>query len=72
MFSSKNNKNNEYPCKPQFYYIKVGFKGVKIIEVCFRDDFPDGSPFNVNPSRHLILLHITYILGKKEKGGCIK
>ena len=20
-----------YPCKPQFYYIKVGFKGVKII-----------------------------------------
>ena len=24
-------KNNAYPCKPQFYYIKVGFKGVKII-----------------------------------------
>ena len=23
--------NNVYPCKPQFYYIKVGFKGVKII-----------------------------------------
>ena len=22
-------KNNVYPCKPQFYYIKVGFKGVK-------------------------------------------
>ena len=33
MFSSKNKKNNVYPCKPQFYYIKVGFKGggVKII-----------------------------------------
>ena len=30
MFSSKNKKNNVYPCKPQFYYIKVGFKGVKI------------------------------------------
>ena len=28
---SKNNKNNIYPCKPQFCYIKVGFKGVKII-----------------------------------------
>ena len=27
MFSSKNKKNNVYPCKPQFYYIKVGFKG---------------------------------------------
>ena len=24
-------KNNVYPCKSQFYYIKVGFKGVKII-----------------------------------------
>ena len=31
MFLSKNKKNNIYPCKPQFYYIKVGFKGVKII-----------------------------------------
>ena len=31
MFSSKNKKNNVYPCKPQFYYIKVGYKGVKII-----------------------------------------
>ena len=30
-------KNNVYPCKPQFYYIKVGFKGVKIIKACFRD-----------------------------------
>ena len=25
MFLSRNNKNNVYPCKPQFYYIKVGF-----------------------------------------------
>ena len=31
MFLSKNKKNNVYPCKTQFYYIKVGFKGVKII-----------------------------------------
>ena len=23
--------NNAYRCKPQFYYIKVGFKGVNII-----------------------------------------
>ena len=30
-FLSRNKKNNVYPCKPQFYYIKVGFKGVKII-----------------------------------------
>ena len=31
MLLSRNKKNNVYPCKPQFYYIKVGFKGVKII-----------------------------------------
>ena len=31
MFLSRNKKNTVYPCKPQFYYIKVGFKGVKII-----------------------------------------
>ena len=31
MFLSRNKKNNVYPCKPQFYYIQVGLKGVKII-----------------------------------------
>ena len=31
MFLSRNKKNNVYPCKPQFYYTKVGFEGVKII-----------------------------------------
>ena len=31
MFSSKTKKNNVYPCKPQFYCIKLGFKGVNII-----------------------------------------
>ena len=31
MFLSENEKNNVYPCKPQFCYIKVGFKGVKNI-----------------------------------------
>ena len=31
MFSNKIKKNNVYPCKPQFFYTKVGFKGVKII-----------------------------------------
>ena len=37
MFLSRNKKNNVYPCNPQFYYIKVGFKGVKIIYACFCD-----------------------------------
>ena len=31
MFLSRNKKNNVYPYKPQFYFMKVGFKGVKII-----------------------------------------
>ena len=31
VFLSRNKKNNVYPCKPQFYYIKLGFKGFNII-----------------------------------------
>ena len=31
MLLSINKKNNVYPCKPQFYHIKEGFKGVEII-----------------------------------------
>ena len=27
MFLSRNKKNNVYPCKPQFYYVKEGFEG---------------------------------------------
>ena len=38
MFVSTNKKNIVYPCKPQFYYIKVGFKWVNIIYACFRDE----------------------------------
>ena len=37
MFLSRNKKNNVDPCKPQFYYIKVGFKGVEILQACFCD-----------------------------------
>ena len=51
MFLSRNNKNNVYPCKPQFYCIKVGLKGVKII--CFRGVYislPTGSgPIKYRP-----------------------
>ena len=37
MFSRKNKKNNLYSYKPQFYNIKVRFRGVKIISACVRD-----------------------------------
>ena len=33
-------ENNAYPCKPQLFYIKVGFKGVKIIYACSLDGSP--------------------------------
>ena len=33
MCLSRNKKNKVYPCKSQFYCIKVGFKGVSIIYV---------------------------------------
>ena len=45
MLLSRNKKNNLYPCKPQFYHIKVGLKGVKIIQICFRDANRDGCYF---------------------------
>ena len=35
MFSSRNKKNNVYPCKPQFYYIKVEFEGAKLYRYVF-------------------------------------
>ena len=37
MFWSKNKKKHVYPRKPQFYYIKVGCKGVFVTHTCFRD-----------------------------------
>ena len=35
MFLCRNKKINVHPCKPQFYYIKVGFKGVKLYRRVF-------------------------------------
>ena len=39
MFWSNNNKKKKrgLPCKPQFYYIKVGYMGVFITRKCFPD-----------------------------------
>ena len=33
----KNKKNLVYHCKPQFFYIKVGFEGVYISRTCIPD-----------------------------------
>ena len=56
MFSSRNKKNNVYPCKPQFYYIKVGLKGSKLYSVCFRDEnYRFGTAVGSNNHRGLVL-----------------
>ena len=53
VFSSRNKKNNVYPCKPQLYYIKMGFKGIKIIKACFCDVISDFDVENRNESVHI-------------------
>ena len=35
MFLSRNKKDNVYPCKPQFYYIRLVFKGSKLYRHVF-------------------------------------
>ena len=58
MFLCRNKKNNVYPCKPQFDYIKMGFKGVKIIQVCFRDEIIRRiTASNVLFERKIVSLH---------------
>ena len=59
-------KNNVYPCELQFYYLKLGFKGVKIILAFF---FHGGQKVNRNNKKSYLvtnnimmtmLTHITY------------
>ena len=68
MFLSRNEKNNEYPCKPQFYYIKVGFRG----SILYRRVFVIPSsllPFGALGGRVSWLWHflgiVTYICNTK-------
>ena len=70
MFLSKNKKNNVCPCKPQFYYIKLGLKGVKIIYACFRDEFcyfstTLGLDINANRLLRNCIVNICYFSNKK-------
>ena len=47
-FNAKLRKKNVYPCKPQFYYIKVGCKGRFVTQNCFHDDLT--SVFGISPA----------------------
>ena len=69
MFWSKN-KKKIYPCKPQFYYIKVGCKGVFFTQTCFRDDFylSDLLKLAGNDDMHSILASSNF--GKIRRVNC--
>ena len=71
MFWSKN-KKKVYTCKPQFYFIKVGCKGVFVIWTCFGDEivlrpyYVLASPgsyksFDALPKQPYIQSHVYYL-----------
>ena len=69
MFLSINKKNDVYPCIPQFYYIKKGFKGVKIIQACFRDELHHSDPEVVAqsiPFIYFILFYLFILFSEKK------
>ena len=65
MFVSRNKKNNVCPRKPQFYYKKVGFKGVKTI---YMFSWWDQSFFNVIQNKLIIIILCRKKDKKSEKG----
>ena len=72
-------RKNEYPCKPQFYYIKVGCKGVFVTRTCFRDDC---QPMEIhrrvfalnkyNKYNSICLIYLMILLVMEEGGGLNK
>ena len=60
MFLSRNKKINVYPCKPQYYCINVGFKGVKAMKACFYDGYQNFRTSMVKTSGVLYLGYIQY------------
>ena len=67
MFLSRNQGNNVYPFEPQFYYIKVGFKGVKIISACFRDEYIYAMSGNVMNGKNSYSFSLHEIFTEKKK-----
>ena len=51
-------RKNLYPCKPQFYYIKVGCKGVLVTRTCFLDDKFKFWPLTTNYGVKAALEHL--------------
>ena len=59
MFLSRNKKNNVYPCKPQFYYIKVG-AGLGGSVGCASDWRPGGRGFDPRRGRQHSFVEIDH------------
>ena len=55
-----NIRKKVYPCKLQFYYIKVGCKGVFVTRTCFRDEID----YSLNLS---YIFHNTYQMQTNSK-----
>ena len=48
-----------YPCIPQFFYVKVGFKGVYIARTCF----PDANIGHIfSPFTYMCVLHYSRLI----------
>ena len=55
---SRNKKNNVYPCKPQFYYIKMGLRGSKLYRHVFVMNCIDVYKIHTVETRHLIQIRV--------------
>ena len=68
MFLSRNMKNNVYPYKPQFYSIKVGFKGVILYRQVFVMDISCQWHENTYMYKHhiqeILILNVTWDLSE--------
>ena len=54
-FLGRNKKNNVYPCKPHFYYIKVWFKGGGYIGMFFCDELKKASALFKFTTKHVVV-----------------
>ena len=75
MFLGRSKENNIYPYKPQFYYIKVGFKGVKLYRYVFVMSGPHSEPEH-HPQGHFhcctfIQFFVLYVFAFTIRHTCV-